>query len=93
MLKEHERENRKAQFIEALRMYYDPDSLVYSGLAMRYRDDLLEWIRCYEWIDPKDPRHLSPRLFPVPERSEEELQRGVRGLPQQAQTEETAGCA
>ena len=93
MLKEHERENRKAQFIEALRMYYDPDSLVYSGLAMRYRDDLLEWIRCYEWIDPKDPRDLSARLFPVPERSEEELQRGVRGLPQQAQTEETAGCA
>ena len=89
----HEQETRRSEFLEAMRLFYDPDLSSYSGIYQRYLKDLTEWVKCYEWIDLKDPRHLAPRLFPVPERNEEELQGGVRGLPQEALTKEKAGCA
>ena len=92
-LSNHEQENRRAEFLDAIRRFYDPDLSHYSGVFQRYLQDLSDWVRCYEWIDLTDPRHLAPRLFPVPQRSEEELQGGVRGLPQEALSKETAGCA
>ena len=89
----HVQQRRRVEFLEAMRLFYDPDQAHYSGVYQRYIKDLTEWVKCYEWIDPADPRHLAPRLFPVPQRSEEELQGGVRGLPQEALSKETSGCA
>ena len=89
----HEQENRKTEFLDGIRNFYDPDASSYSGFYQRYLKDLSDWVKCYEWIDLKDPRHLAPRLFPVPQRDEAELQGGVRGLPQEALAKEKAGCA
>ncbi len=92
-LPEHQKENRKSQFIEALRLYYDPDATTYTGLNQRYVADLLDWIRCYEWVDLSDPRHYAPRLFPVPDRDEEELWSGIRGVSREAEGEKAKGGA
>ena len=92
-LPEHQKENRKPQFLEALRLYYDPDAVTYTGLNQRYVADLLDWIRCYEWVDLSDPRHYAPRLFHVPDRDDSELLSGIRSIPRAAEGEKAKGGA
>lgn len=60
-------EQDKADFLEELYEFYAPNDHCYTGLFQQYQKDLAEFVRDWDKIEPADPRHGKPWLFPVPD--------------------------
>lgn len=59
-------EQYKTEFMEELFEFYTPENKCYTGLFQQYERDLAEFVRDYDRIEPADPRHGKPWLFPAP---------------------------
>jgi hypothetical protein len=59
------KEQAKADFLDELFEFYNPENRCYTGLFLQYQKDLAEFIRDHAWLEPADLRFGKPWLFPV----------------------------